>query len=146
MIDTPAGRLPRPGMLGNRPLKAPAPMTEPTTSAETDILVAPDLDAPTSMPSKKLPPSVTDPLSPVLAKKPEPKRKKAEPPPPVEGALLTADDVAAILRISVKALEHHRRRGTGPDFLCLGGCNRGIRYTQRAVDDYLQQLAGKPKR
>lgn len=75
-----------------------------------------------------------------LSAPPPPKRRKAEPPPAVEGALMTCREVAAMLRVSEKALEHHRRRGTGPAYIHLGGRGRGVRYTRQAVDEYLHRL------
>ncbi|WP_349305131.1 helix-turn-helix domain-containing protein [Agrococcus sp. Marseille-Q4369] len=41
------------------------------------------------------------------------------------GVLLRERDVAAALHISVKTLQHHRQRGTGPRFVRLG---RHVRY------------------
>jgi hypothetical protein len=69
-----------------------------------------------------------------------PKRRKAEPPPPIDGALMTASEVAALLRVSEKSLEHHRRRGTGPAWICLGGARRGVRYRRADVDQYITDL------
>ena len=116
MDNTATGQPPRPRILGNRPLKPPAPVTAP-------------------------PPAVTDPFRPAPAQKPEPKRRKAVPPPSVEGALLTAGEVAALLRVSVKALEHRRRRGIAPKHVCLGGAGRSVRYRREDVDAYLAELA-----
>ncbi len=79
-----------------------------------------------------------------LSAKPTPKplsRRKVEPPPPVEGALMTSKEVAAILRISEKALEHLRRRGTGPKHVSISGTGRSVRYRTKDLDAYLTGLA-----
>jgi hypothetical protein len=79
-----------------------------------------------------------------LPAKPAPKplsRRKVEPPPPVEGALMTCKEVAGRLRISEKALEHLRRRGTGPKHVSIGRTGRSVRYRRDDVDAYIAGLA-----
>ena len=46
-----------------------------------------------------------------------------------------------MLRVSVKALEHQRRRGTGPKHICIGGAGRGVRYRRGDIEAYLGELA-----
>jgi len=71
---------------------------------------------------------------------PAPMRRKTEPPPPADGALMTAREVAGLLRVSEKSLEHHRRRGTGPAWICLGAGQRSVRYRRADVDQYVNGL------
>ena len=81
--------------------------------------------------------------------KPAPKpatRRKAEPPPPVDGSLLTCKEVAGRLRISEKALEHLRRRGTGPKHVSIGGTGRSVRYRLEDLNAYLAGLADQEGR
>jgi len=49
--------------------------------------------------------------------------------------------VARILRVSVKALEHMRRRGAGPSPVRIGV--RGVRYTSRAVEVWINKKEGE---
>lgn len=63
-------------------------------------------------------------------------RRKAEPPQPVGGSLMTCKEVAAVLHISEKALEHLRRRGTGPKHVSIGGTGRSVRYRAEDLNAY----------
>lgn len=51
-------------------------------------------------------------------------------------ALLTEKETAALLRISVKALQRWRCRGTGPKFLKFGSC---VRYRRGDLQDFVLQ-------
>ena len=56
--------------------------------------------------------------------------------PKPAGALLTTEDLAALLDTSERTLEKWRRVGGGPDFIPLGK-GRVVRYRPQAVDRWL---------
>jgi phage terminase Nu1 subunit (DNA packaging protein) len=63
--------------------------------------------------------------------------KAAPAKPKPAGALLTTEDLAALLGdVSVRTLEKWRRVGGGPDFVPLGR-GRVVRYRPQAVDRWL---------
>ena len=127
------------------PLEAPE-SEEPESRLDqvlADLDLAPSFKPP-SIKRPDLPPPIHFNPNRALSAKPAPKpvtRRKAEPPPSVEGALMTAEEVCAILRISEKAMEHLRRRGTGPKHVSIGGNGRSVRYRREDVDAYLAGLA-----
>ena len=51
--------------------------------------------------------------------------------------LLVASEVATLLRVTEKALEHWRRRGDGPAFIRLA--RNCIRYKEGDVIEYLER-------
>ncbi len=137
--------------VGPRPTDESA---EPPGEGESlcdQLLAKPDLPMRPSASKLPLRPSATNFDATALRPRPAPPappvtRRKAEPPPPPENALMLPVEVAAILRISVKALEHLRRRGTDPAHICLGGHGRGVRYRREAVERYVAELAEKNER
>lgn len=53
--------------------------------------------------------------------------------------LLTPEEVAAALGVTPKTLTNYRTRGTGPDFIRIGG---KVYYTRAAYDAYWRTLTG----
>ena len=118
-----------PSLFQNRPSGGPlTQVRHPVGSAQDGPIVS------KGPPKGLLPPSLR-PKVPV-----KPKRQKAEPPPSVEGGLLTAEEVAALLRVSTKSLEHMRRRGTGPAHVCLGEGRRCVRYRREDIKSFMHDL------
>jgi excisionase family DNA binding protein len=54
---------------------------------------------------------------------------------PVVAKLLTTEETAEILGVSVRTLEDWRSDGTGPDYVPLG--RRTVRYRPQAIDRWL---------
>jgi excisionase family DNA binding protein len=52
--------------------------------------------------------------------------------------LLTEQELAALLKVSVRTVRAWRIEGTGPPSLRIG---RGVRYRRRDVDTWLEQQA-----
>jgi predicted DNA-binding transcriptional regulator AlpA len=55
--------------------------------------------------------------------------------PPLE-ILLDTRELAKILKLSKKTVEHHRGRGYGPVFIKMN--NGHVRYRQRDIDAWLE--------
>lgn len=53
--------------------------------------------------------------------------------------LLTNDEVAALLRVSPMTIRDHRKKGTGPRALKVGGA---VRYSRRDVEQWIAQQNG----
>ena len=62
---------------------------------------------------------------------------------PADTEALTTIETAKILRVNKATLDKWRQRGHGPKFVRLGagGSTSPVRYTRRAIADY---LAGRP--
>lgn len=60
-------------------------------------------------------------------------------PLPSVADLLTPDDVAELLGVSIKTLANYRSRHTGPDYLHIGG---RVYYTRSAYETYWNNLTG----
>jgi hypothetical protein len=52
--------------------------------------------------------------------------------------LLTAAEVAAILKVKPATLSTWRSNRDGPDFIRVGPSTRAIRYERRAIDDWIE--------
>jgi predicted DNA-binding transcriptional regulator AlpA len=57
--------------------------------------------------------------------------------------LLDTPVAAAYLGSSVPTLERHRRFGTGPDWVKMGGL---VRYRKSALDSYIEECTRRPHR
>jgi predicted DNA-binding transcriptional regulator AlpA len=61
-----------------------------------------------------------------------------------QNELLTPDQVAEILKVTVGTLENWRFKGYGPKYLKLGSTRRSpVRYRRKDVDGWVASVSGE---